>query len=477
MMFKVTNLLYLHQFLNSVTAVLLPPHNASFTSENLHHVLMWEAGTDAPFTTRYTVEYLPLSTLGTQNCPMIMNQTCDLENQWLAAQNCSLITNRTCDLSDEFTDVFESYFTRVKAVTETDESNWTSLDEFQPFRDTKIRPVNVHLSETPVGVIKIHFNVAAPPLHFSRSLEVESLIEIYARLSYRLAVFKNGKLEKNRDVFRSTKEMSVEEIVENVQPNTNYCITIKMFIYDEDHSDPLERRCIVTQYVKDDKAQTLLIVVCILGICLVGVVIVLCKAGFLGFLSKYGPQALNNLKHVRPVYKCNDVQEKFSTLEHVCFNERKIENIEEDCEEDLMSNDEEAGYEQNSLFIPVQNSAQSSSAFSEVETDEASTMSCDDQLCDSVSDYFSNNHNDSQMATTDIMQNECPDAENVSQTQTIHSRKSSLTSASINISDVALCSIQIQDLDCCFVNFSNERMCDQEAQEPDIAESDDLNDS
>ncbi|XP_067849309.1 interferon alpha/beta receptor 2-like isoform X2 [Heptranchias perlo] len=439
--------------------MLSPPRNVSFMSENLLHVLMWEAGANAPFNARYTVEYLSFST----------------QSQWLAMQNCSLISNRTCDLTDEFSDINESYWARVKTVTEMDESNWTFLEEFQPHRDTKIRPVNVRLAEAPVGVLKINFDSAAPPPPISRSIEVDSLIDIYATLKYHLAIFKSGKHEKDRDVLGLTEEESVEVIVENVQPNTNYCVTIKMFFYEEQHDDPLEIRCIVTHYTMDDKAlQALLIfALCLLGVSLFIIIVVLYKGGCLGFLNKYGPQALNNLKHISAVYNYGDVQEKFSTTEHVIFSEMKTQDIEEDSEEELMNSDE-GGYEHNSLPVLVQNSAQSSSAFSKVGIDGASTMSCGDRLCDSVPEDFFTDLDNCQMAPANIMQNECSYTETKSQIQTIHSRRSSLASANINIFDVPLCSVQIQDSDCSFVNFSNEQMCDKEVCEPDI---DDLGNS
>uniref|UniRef100_UPI00398E4842 interferon alpha/beta receptor 2-like n=1 Tax=Pristiophorus japonicus TaxID=55135 RepID=UPI00398E4842 len=466
MMFKVVGLLYFHQFLNSASAVMPPPRNASFMSENFRHILMWEAGIDAPFGTNYTVEYLPLNAL-----IELSANPCGPENQWLVAQNCSLITNRSCDLTDDFSDINESYWARVKAVTEMDESNWTCLDEFQPHQDTKIRPINIHLAETPVGVLKINFDTAAPPPHISRSLEVKSLMDIYGSLYYQIDIFKSGELEKNRNVFRHTDDMSVEEIVENVQPHANYCVTIKMFKFEEDRSDPLEMKCIVTQYVKDDKVpvpQTLLIVaLCILGFGLVICITLLYRGGCLGIINKYGPQALNNLKRARAVYSCNDVQDKISTVENVCFKEKKIQYIEEDSEEELMNSDEEAGYEHNSLPVPVQNSSHSSSAFSKG-TDGASTMSCDDQLCDSGPEHFSTDLNDCQMAPTDLKQNECPDTETMSQMQEIHSRKGS------SASDVPLCSVQIQDTDSCFIDFANETMHDLEALKLDTAEIDDL---
>ncbi|XP_072369508.1 interferon alpha/beta receptor 2-like isoform X1 [Scyliorhinus torazame] len=476
-MFTIVSLLYNLQFLNSVIAVVPPPVKLSFPSENLHHVLMWEAGTGTPFTTRYTVQYLALSTLGMEEHPQNVNQTNDEERAWVVVQNCSLISNRTCDLTNEFTDIYESYFTRVKAVTEMDESNWTSSNVFQPLDDSKLRPVNFNLSESTIGELKVNFDIPSIP-PFIPDFGSKSFLDILFALYYSITVSKGGELEKIRDVLERTEKISVEEIFANVQPNTNYCVTIRLFTFDKDQSDPLETKCIVTQYESKVKVpQTLLIVfLCGLGVGLVMVIVVLYKGGYLGFLSKYGPQALNNLKHIHPVYNCNNVQEKLSSLEPVHFKEKKIENLEEDSEEELMNCFEEAGYEQNSLTVPVQNSAQSSSTFSKVGTDEASTMSCDDRLCDSVPGHLLTNLDDCRVAPIDVIQNDFPGAETASQTETIHSRKSSSASAN-NVSDVPLWSIQIHDEDCCFVDFSNENMFDQEAHEPDSVESDDLSNS
>ncbi|XP_048458708.1 uncharacterized protein LOC109928467 isoform X2 [Rhincodon typus] len=433
---------------------------------------MWESGMNKSFPTRYTVEYIALSKVGADDDSLTMNQQDDQSNPWLAVENCSLITSRTCDLTNVFTDVYDSYFTQVKAVTEMDESDWSSSMEFQPFQDTKIRPVNVQILETPVGVLKINFDSPATPACIYR-LGIKSVIDLHATLWYHISVFKNGELEKNREVLGSTREISVKEEVDNLQPDTQYCVSIKMFSSEEDHSDPVESKCIHSQGLRKNKVHHVLIALMIIlmfGFAII--LIVLYSGGFLGFFSKYGPQALNNLKHIRPVYACDNVQEKLSTLEQGCFNVKKIENIEEDSEEELMNSGEEAGYESNALNIPL-HSTRSCSASSKAETDDTNTKLCDDQWCDSVPEHIFTNFNECQMTAPATMQTEGPDVE--STTQTTHSRRNSSTSATSNISDVPLWSIQIQDLDFCFENCSNENLYDQKADESDITEHD-LND-
>ncbi|XP_048396300.1 interferon alpha/beta receptor 2-like isoform X2 [Stegostoma tigrinum] len=433
---------------------------------------MWESGINQSFPTRYTVEYIALSKVGAEDDSLTTNQKDHRGNPWLVVENCSLITSRTCDLTNVFTDVYDSYFTQVKAVTEMDESDWSFSVEFQPFRDTKIRPVNFQIMESPVGVLKINFDSPATPACIYR-LGLKFVIDLHATLGYHISVYKNGELEKNREVLGSTREISVKEEVDNLQPNTQYCVSIKMFSSEEDHSDPVESKCVRSQPLRKSKVHHILIALLIILVFGFAIIFfVLYSGGFLGFFSKYGPQALNNLKHIRPVYTCNNVQEKLSTLEQGCFNVKKIDNIEEDSEEELMNSSEEAGYESNALNIPV-HSTQSCSASSKAETDDIDTKFCDDQWCDSMPEHIFTNFNECQVTAPATMQTECPDAE--STTQITHSRRNSSTSATSNISDVPLWSIQIQDPDFCFENCSKENLYDQKADESDIMEHD-LND-
>ncbi|XP_043542573.1 interferon alpha/beta receptor 2-like isoform X2 [Chiloscyllium plagiosum] len=429
---------------------------------------MWESGTDMPFPTRYTVEYIAVSKIGAENESPTMNQTDDPSDLWLAAENCSLILSRTCDLTNLFTDVYDSYFTRVKAVTEMEESDWSYSMEFQPFRDTKIRPVNIQIFENPLGVLKINFDSPATPACIY-NLGLISVLDLHATLQYHISVLKNGKLEKNREVFGSTRDTSVKEQIDNLQPNTQYCVSIKMFSSEEDHSDPVETKCVLSQHVKKSQVpQILIALITILVFGLAIISIVLYKGGFLGFLNKYGPQALNNLKHLHPVCTCDNVQEKLSTLEQGCFNVKKIENIEDDSEDELMNYGEEAGYESNALNMPL-HCTQRSSASSKLETDDSDTKLCDDRWCDSVPEHFLSNFDECQMTTPTTMQTECPHAE--SMMQATHSRRNSSTSATNNISDVPLWSIQIQDPDC-FENCSNESLCNPKIDEFDIIQHD-----
>ncbi|XP_051870738.1 interferon lambda receptor 1-like [Pristis pectinata] len=459
-LFKVLGLLYLLHFLKPVTSLLNPPRNLSVVSENFIHLLTWEAGADAPLTTRYTVEYFSLSAAG----------------ESFRAVNCWLIVNRTCDLTDEFSDIYGNYWPQVKAVVGNDESNWTTMDiAFQPYDDTHIRPLNVQLVESPLGVLNVTFDIAAAPPLISQSLDVKSLIDIYMKLRYHITVYKDGKLEKSRDLLKITSETSIEEIFENVEPNTKYCITINIFYLKEQHSDPLERKCIITQYAEEDEgtevSRTLLAAgFCILGIVLI-IIMLLYKAGCLSFLSTYVPQSLKNLKYTHAIHNYNDTQEKFSTMGHVCVSKEKMQDVEEESEEEELSNVAESAYEHNSLPITMQDSAQSS-LFSDKATDGTSAVACDDQQFNSFTNF-----DNCLMAPTDVMQNESTETEIMSQLQINHSRKSSSSPASVDTSDVPLCSVQIQDSDCCFVEFSNEQMCDQETCESNTTENNEMTDS
>ncbi|XP_072901155.1 uncharacterized protein [Hemitrygon akajei] len=452
-LFQVLGLLY---FLHPVTGLLNPPRSLSIVSENFIHTLTWEPGEDAPLTTRYIVGYFSYSA----------------PHQFFNA--CILIVNRTCDLTDSFSDVYGNYWPRVKAVTKNDESNWTDVDHyFQPYEDTRIRPLNVELMESLDGDLNVTFDIPTPPSLIARNLNVQSFLDIYMALDYHITIYKDGKLEENRDVLKTTSEMHVEEIYEKVEPNTEYCITINVYFLKEE-TDPLERKCIITQNAKKDEgteaSPTLLVAIFFIFGAMLVILLLLYKAGCLTYLSTYVPQSLKNLKYTHATYNYNDMQEKFSVMDHISVQEQKIQGIEEESEEESITN-EEAGYEQNFLPIPMQDSAQSSSLFSDGRTDGASAVVSDDQQCDSFTKF-----DNCLMAPTEVMNDDCVETDLMSQLQMNHSRKSSSSSASVNASDVPLCSVQIQDPDCCFVEFSNEQMCDQESRESTITENNDMSD-
>ncbi|XP_078265753.1 uncharacterized protein LOC144598963 isoform X2 [Rhinoraja longicauda] len=460
-LFKVLGLVYHLHFLVPVTCVLHPPRNLSFVSENFHHTLMWEAGPDTPLNTRYIVEYLSFSA----------------PEQLVAAENCVLIVNRTCDLTDDFSDIYGNYWPQVKAVGEMDESNWTTMDSpFQPHEQTHIRPINVQLAESPVGVLNVSFDIAAPTVLISRNLNVKSLIDIYMKLQYHIGVYKDGKLDKNRELLTITSKTSINEIFESVEPNSKYCITINIFYLKEKNTDPLEMKCIVTQFVNEDKgteAPTALLVssVCIIAAVLI-IVVILYKTGVLAFFSMYVPQSLKNFKYTHATHNYNDVQGKFNIIDRVCVSEVKVQPIDEESEDELIDNGKETAYERNFLPITMQDSAQSSSLVSDNRTDGTCVVACNGQQFDSFTNF-----SECEMLPTDAIQNERTDTEIMSQLKIDLSRKSSLPSASVNPSDVPLCSVQIQGPDCSFVDFSNVQTCDQDTCESNIGETNDLSDS
>lgn len=458
-LFKVLGLVYHLHFLKPVTCVLYPPRNLSFVSENFHHTLMWEAGPDTPLNTRYTVKYISYSE----------------PDELVAAENCVLIVNRTCDLTDDFSDIYENYWPQVKAVGEMDESNWTFTDSpIQPHGDTHIRPINVQLVESSVGVLNVSFEIAAPPVLISHNLNVKSLIDIYMKLKYRIGVYKDGKLDKNKELLTITSKRNINEIFEGVEPNSTYCITINIFCLQEKYTDPLEMKCIITQFVNEDKGTEVPSALLVSGVCIIVavliIIVVLYKTGGLAFFSMYVPQSLKNLKYTHATHNYNNVQEKFNIIDRVCVSEVKMQPIEEESEEKLIDNEEESAYECHFMPVNIQDSAQSSSLVSDNRTD--GTVACNDQQVDSFTNFA-----ECEMIPTDVTQNECTDTEITSQLKINHSRKSSLSSASVSTSDVLLCSVQIQDPDCSFVDFSNVRTCDQEASESNNAGTNDLSDS
>ncbi|XP_042190494.1 interferon alpha/beta receptor 2 [Callorhinchus milii] len=452
-MFEVLGLLYLHQLFSSGTADLPPPCNVSFVSENFQHALKWEAGDPGSVATNYTVEYMYFKTRaatifsGNRDSVDISLPRGNGE-VWQATQNCSHISTQMCNLTNEFGDFSAIFFVRVKAITEAEESNWTITEDFQPRRDTNLRPVNVHLVGSR-GAFKINFDFATPPTIIKNG-GIDSLLDIFGQWKYHIIIARNGTIEEHRDLQGSTDEQSVSKIVEDVEASTNYCVTIKIFSSNEKPSNPSEKRCIVTHPVMDSGESLwlwMLFSTCLLCIGLLIFIITLCKGGFLGCLTKYIPQSLSNLKQVSHVYNYSDVEENISNLDHVALNlnylnENKM-NIQEDNGTELISSDDEDGYEPHSLPVKFQKNTDSENP---VETDEASFKPFDDQPTDEFTEEFCTHPNDYRIVPTEAIHSECEGSETKSQVLT-DPELSSSAAAGIDIVNISLCSVQIEDMD------------------------------
>nr|XP_056709250.1 interleukin-20 receptor subunit alpha-like [Euleptes europaea] len=181
--------------------------NVHFVSKNMKNILHWLPPEGiAEEKVNYTVKYLIYGT-----------------NKWIKNSECKNISQTWCDLSHETYDHKELYHARVKAFSNGNCSGWAESARFNPFTDTKIDPPAFSLSSTENSISVI----VTPPEKWRRGPEEEPeyLHQIYLSLQYNVTVF-NKKIKK-RWAF-CIKNNSLE--VQQLEPNTGYCVTVQIYI-------------------------------------------------------------------------------------------------------------------------------------------------------------------------------------------------------------------------------------------------------
>ncbi|XP_060096059.1 interleukin-20 receptor subunit alpha-like [Heteronotia binoei] len=199
------------------------PMNVHFVSKNMKNVLHWlpPEGITAE-KVNYTVKYLIYGT-----------------NKWIKNLECKNISQTWCDLSHETYDHKELYHARVKAFSNGNCSSWAESPRFNPFTDTKIDPPAFSLSSTENSISVI----VTPPEKWRRAPEEEPeyLYQIYPSLQYNVTVF-NKKIKKRWTFCIKNNSLEVQQL----EPNTGYCVTVQIYITPLLLSGFSEEHCIDT---------------------------------------------------------------------------------------------------------------------------------------------------------------------------------------------------------------------------------------
>ncbi|XP_070596013.1 interleukin-20 receptor subunit alpha-like [Erythrolamprus reginae] len=203
---------------------LLPsPRDVHFISRNMKNILHWlppEGITDNKL--NYKVKYLIYGT-----------------DKWIKYPECKNINQTWCDLSHGTYNHKEQYHARVKVSLNGNCSVWAESPRFNPFTDTTIDPPAFILSSTENS---ISVTVVSPE-KWKRNPREEPvyLDKIYSGLQYNVSVF-NKNINKRWMFCIQNHQLEVQQL----QPNTIYCVTIQIYITPLLFSELSEEHCIAT---------------------------------------------------------------------------------------------------------------------------------------------------------------------------------------------------------------------------------------
>uniref|UniRef100_A0A8C5RZN7 Interleukin-20 receptor subunit alpha n=1 Tax=Laticauda laticaudata TaxID=8630 RepID=A0A8C5RZN7_LATLA len=228
---------------------LLPsPRNVSFISRNMKNILHWlppEGIVENKL--NYKVKYLIYGT-----------------DKWIKYPECKNINQTWCDLSRGTYNHKEQYHARVKVSLNGNCSVWAESPRFNPFTDTTIDPPTFALSSTETSILV----AMVSPEKWKRNPKEEPvyLHEIYSGLQYNVSVF-NKNINKRWMFCIQNNRLEVQQL----QPNTIYCVTVQIYVTPLLFSELTEEHCIAT--LKDpDFKQTATV---IFGYTLPGLLLVL----------------------------------------------------------------------------------------------------------------------------------------------------------------------------------------------------------
>uniref|UniRef100_A0A3Q2ZZZ4 Interferon alpha/beta receptor 2-like n=1 Tax=Kryptolebias marmoratus TaxID=37003 RepID=A0A3Q2ZZZ4_KRYMA len=195
------------------------PSNVSISSYNMMHSLRVWPGPRTPPEARFVVQ--TLSSRG---------------SRWRSVAECSnLKSGQTCNLTNDFTDVFDHYRARVRAVASNQTSKWTISRQFQPLSDTVLGPPDVSVSGCGNCLI---LQVRNP---------TEDLLEHSSQLK---DVLWDLVLSVRRT--RDGAEVSSRSTVSYLQPGVEYCVTASFSSSFSQKSVSSERRCSFTSPPPDE---------------------------------------------------------------------------------------------------------------------------------------------------------------------------------------------------------------------------------
>ncbi|KAM6144861.1 interferon alpha/beta receptor 2 isoform 2-T6 [Phoenicopterus ruber ruber] len=211
-----------------------PPHNLQMESSNFQHILSWQAKSDPAVPTYYRVLYT------------------DRRN-WKTAEQCSGITQLSCNLTDDFKEISTEYSALVQSFIGAEVFN-SSVLNFSPSTGTFLGPPEVSISSCQNC---INVTIKLPTSYFRKNEKLLSLVDIYEVLDYDITLKTlNGEHKRSHE---ETKEEIFNTVIEELYPNTNYCVSVMVTASLNKHSIPSAWKCITTDSVAQQDYHTVAI--------------------------------------------------------------------------------------------------------------------------------------------------------------------------------------------------------------------------
>ncbi|XP_062428474.1 interferon gamma receptor 1 isoform X2 [Rhea pennata] len=186
------------------------PTQTVITSKNFKTLLHWDY---PPIfeTPRFTVEIKPYN-LGF----------------YKAVSACVNISAHFCDLSGEIQDLFSSHWFRVKAIVESEQSEYAETSEFVFQKHGKIGPPELHLSR---HGDKITVDIYHPPFP---SVELYPWIRgIYSELIYTVTFWDSKNQSKEEFIADDCNMRKCSLNIPVPSEDSTYCVSAKGSLYDD----------------------------------------------------------------------------------------------------------------------------------------------------------------------------------------------------------------------------------------------------
>ncbi|KAM9000672.1 interleukin-22 receptor subunit alpha-2-like [Sarcophilus harrisii] len=211
----------------------LSPLKVEFQSLNLQSILHWYPG--SAFNPSNTVYFVQYKIYG--------------ESQWKTKEECWGIRELFCDLTNEMSDVKESYYARVKAVSAGIHMNWSTTKRFNPWWETKIGAPSLKMIQSNKSIQLI---LQAPNSPYKNKAGRNISIQHYYELVYRMSVANNSQDKKQKVYEGPSHEVEMDMIF----GSTN-CLVAEIYLPDINRSSESTEICIFTTQRKDTEYDPL----------------------------------------------------------------------------------------------------------------------------------------------------------------------------------------------------------------------------
>lgn len=238
-----------------VSAVLQPPRNPKFSSNNFQHILTWE-DPNYELAVYYKVEYSK-----------------DYR-ELVPTRDCTNITIPRCDLTKDFTDIFGNYAAQIQIFTHNDSSDSVFSPSLNPISDTCLGPPIVDVISDDNG---LKVSIRPPVSHLWSEKEQRNVTmlsdDVYPLLLYTIQLVKDSTQVSIQET-EAGKEIYTKLIPDSMGCS-NYCVSVNASSNLNNPSVASPMKCILTKppRVRCDGRVYWIVVIFVVVILVVGLVL------------------------------------------------------------------------------------------------------------------------------------------------------------------------------------------------------------